>query len=462
MRYFVLTAFILLQIVSAPVYATTEDGSAQQDSMAVPPADTTAVARKKHPWLAGMEIVGFNAAMVGVNLIINKEDEWSHINMKSISTNITHRYWHWDRDDHEMNCIRHPIHGSMYYLIARANGMSIGESSLYTLGGSWMWEIFCETAKPSINDMVYTTIGGITIGEPLWRSAKCMLGLVKKKGRNKLSVPFTTSLSAGYRNFETPGAKAIRDAYITWDATYGDLFDETKRGPFDYFDISGTIAPKQDENLISETRIDHQLYSWPLANESTKKLVAGIYNHFDFIHVMPIKAEQEENKLPDAYSYSEVGAVGPGIAYRLGKRVSWEQQLYVNGIMMGATPCDMYHSASWGYSFGSGYGARLYSTLSVGNWLRVGVRAQCSHLFTWAGFYDDDKSRTRDGEASIQGETGNALTAIIAPSIEWRPLKHFALVGNGKFMHTHLNYKYHPHASTHAWEWQVGVRYVLR
>ena len=462
MRCFVLTAFILLQMAYTPVYAAADEASTQQDSVSATPADTTTVARKKHPWLAGMEIVGFNVGMVGYNLIFNKDLTWSHISMNTIGHNITHKYWSWDHDSHEMNAFRHPIHGSLYYLIARANGMSVGESSLYTLGGTWMWEIFCEAEEPSINDMVYTTVGGITIGEPLWRSAKCLLGLVKKKGRKKSYEPFTTSLSAGYRNFEMHGAKTIRDAYITWEATYGDLFDETKRGLFDYFDISGTIAPKQEKDMVSQMRVDHQLWSWPLANESTKKLVAGIYNHFDFINLMPIKAAQEENKLPDAYSYSEVGAIGPGVAYRLGQRVSWEQQLYVNGIMMGATPCDMFHSGSSGYSFGSGYGVRLYSTLSVGNWLRVGVRAQCSHLFTWDGFYDDDKSRTRDGEASIQGEEGNALTAILAPSIEWRPLKHFALVGNGQFMHTHLNYKYHPHASIHAWEWQVGVKYILR
>ena len=33
-----------------------------------------------------------------------------------------------------------------------------------------------------------------------------------------------------------------------------------------------------------------------------------------------------------------MGAIGPGFAYRLGEHTRWEQQLYVNGIMMGAVP----------------------------------------------------------------------------------------------------------------------------
>ena len=474
MRYIVLTAFILLQMVpahvyagteegAAPVYAGTEEGYAQQDSTAVIPADTTTVAKtKKHPWLAGMEIVGFNVALIGFNRLFYKDDDWSHITMEDIKHNITHKYWVWDQDDVGMNAFRHPAHGSLFYLIARANGMSVGESSLYTLGGTWMWEIFCEAQEPSINDMVYTAVGGITIGETLWRSGKCLVDMIKKGRKWRPSSPFTTSLTLGYRGFDSHNNPSVRTAFATWEATYGDLFDENRRGPFDYFDISGTLVVGQTQQIVSDTRIDQQLWSHPITDKPLKKIVMGLYNHFDYFCAVPYweMPKAERNKRP--YSYSEVGAIGPGIAYRLGKRVNWEQQLYVNGIMMGATPCDLYHSESKGYSFGSGYGARLYSTLSVGNWLRVGVRAQCSHLFTWDGFYDDDKSRTRDGEASIQGETGNALTAIIAPSIEWRPLKHFALVGNGKFMHTHLNYKYHPHASTHAWEWQVGVRYVIR
>jgi hypothetical protein len=56
---------------------------------------------------------------------------------------------------------------------------------------------------------------------------------------------------------------------------------------------------------------------------------------------------------------------------------------------------------------------------------------------------------------------GNALTAIVAPTVELRLMKHFALQCSGQFMHTHLNYKYHPHTSTHAWEWQVGIKYRI-
>lgn len=448
---------------ASTTHATTQDALASNDSLTVTTADTTMTASvRKHPWLVGMEIVGLNTALIGFNRIYYKDDAWSHLTMKDIKHNATHGYWVWDQDDIGMNAFRHPMHGALFYLIARANGMNVGESSFYTLGGTWMWEIFCEAQEPAINDMVYTSVGGITIGETLWRSGKCLLEMFKKKRKGKTFAPFTTSLTLGFRGFDSYNNPSVRTAFATWDATYGDLFDDEKRGLFDYFDLSGTIVVGQTQQIVSQTRIDNQLCSHLITDEPQRKLVTGIYNHFDYFCTVPYHelSKAERNKRP--YAYSEVGAIGPGIAYRLGKHTLWEQQLYVNGIMMGAVPEYNYHPSSKGYSFGSGYGARLYSSLTIGNRMRMGVRAQCSHLFTWDGFYEDDPSRKRSGESSIQGEEGNAFTAIVAPTMELKVMKHLSLQSSGQFIHSHLNYKYHPHTSTHAWEWQVGVKYTIR
>lgn len=449
--------FLLVLFIPMMLKAAVPTGSAVEDSLTTPTPDTTA-ASKKHPWLAGLEIAGLNGVLLGVDRIIYSDRDWTHVTLKSIGENLTHSYWCWDQDDLGVNAFRHPVHGTIFYLIARANNMNIWESSLYTLGGSWMWEMFCEAEKPSINDMVYTTVGGITIGETLWRSGKSIIGMLKKDHQGRQSFPFTTSLTAGYRNFEGYNTKAVHTAFLTWEATYGDMFDASKRGMFDNFDISGTLVLGNGQRYVSEARIDHQIVSKPVVDELTKKVVMGLYNHFDFIFASPL--ETLKKHVPESYSYSEVGAIGPGIAYRLGEHTCWEQHLYVNGIMMGAVPEYNYHKESRGYSFGSGYGARLYSKLSVGSWLRMGVRAQFSHLFTWDGFYEDDHSKSKSPDM-IQGEQGNALTAIVAPTIEVQPFKHLALQCSGRFMHTHLNYTYHPHTSTHAWEMQIGIKYRI-
>lgn len=429
-----------------------------RDSMEWASADTTETTRK-HPWLAGMEIAGFNATLVGFNRIFKKDESFSHVTMRDIRRNITHRHWFWDMDGIEVNGFRHPIHGSLFYLMARANGMSGGESSLYTLGGSWMWEIFCEAEDPSINDMVYTTVGGITIGETLWRSGKCLYDLITKGRKKEMSTHFSTSLTIGYQNFVSHNDPSVKTVFVSWDATYGDLFNDERRGLFDYFNANTTFVFGSGQRIFNKARIDHQLWSRSLINKPTKKVMAGLYNHYDYLCVTPYDDLPREESDRHPYTYSEVGAIGPGLSYRIGQHTYWEQQLYVNGIMLGATTEYKYHSWSRGYSFGSGYGARLYTKLSVGTWLRVGVRAQFSHLFTWDGYYEDEKKKVWDGSTSIQGETGNALTTLIVPTFELKTYNNIALQFSGLFTHTHFNYTYHPHTSTHAWEWQVGVRY---
>lgn len=428
------------------------------DSLSVAPIDSTKVSRK-HPWLAGLEVVGLNLAVFGYDKIFHSDLEWTHVSFKDIKRNFTHSYWFWDYDGLDINAFKHPVHGSIFYLIGRANGMNMLESSMYSLGGSWLWEMIFEAERPSINDMVYTTVGGVTIGEVAWRTGKSWLGLVSKKHRDFApAVPFSTSLTIGYRHLKSPDHQVVNTAMATLDIAYGDMFDSEHTGPFDYFEASGTLTVWQKEFPISMARIDHQLLSRSIIDKPNQKVVWGLYNHFDYYFASGL--QPLEDKMPSSLSYSEVGAVGPGIAYRVGNQISWEQQAYFNGIMMGAMSKHSYHPGSREYSFGSGYGARLYSKLTVGSWLKLGVRAQFSHLFTWDGFYDDNGWKKPSVE-SIQGETGNAVTTILEPSLELKPIKNFSLVCNGRYMHTHNNYTYHPHGSISSWEWQVGLKYGL-
>lgn len=433
------------------------------DSLSEAPIDSTKVTRK-HPWLAGLEVVGFNVGLLGFNKYFRGNPPWTHVTLNSIKHNITQSYWSWDGDTMDDNTFRHPVHGSILYMIARANGMNIWESSLYSLGGSWFWEIFCESQDPSINDMVYTTIGGITIGEVAWRTGKSWLGLISKRHRQLApTVPFSTSITIGYRHLKSKDHRAANTAMATLDVSYGDMYDGEHNGPFDYFEASGTMVVWQSPFPITMARIDHQLLSRSIVDKPNQKVVWGLYNHFDHYHASSLKKSNDNLAPSSSLCYSEVGAIGPGIAYRLGgEQVSWEQQAYVNGIIMGTTSIPNYHNVGGDvheYSYGSGYGARLYSKLAVGSWLKLGVRAQFSHLFTWDGFTDDNGWKKHSGTA--QGETGNAVTTILEPSLELKPIKNLSLVCSGRYMNTHNNYTYHPHGSISAWEWQVGLKYGI-
>jgi hypothetical protein len=67
--------------------------------------------------------------------------------------------------------VRHPYQGNNYFTAGRANGLDFWESSALTAFGSATWEFFGETARPSLNDFVNTTLGGIALGEMFHRTA---------------------------------------------------------------------------------------------------------------------------------------------------------------------------------------------------------------------------------------------------------------------------------------------------
>jgi hypothetical protein len=60
--------------------------------------------------------------------------------------------------------------GAIYYNYARANRLNPLESFLYSFGASYFWEFFIEFKEVvSINDVISTPMGGISIGESLFQ-----------------------------------------------------------------------------------------------------------------------------------------------------------------------------------------------------------------------------------------------------------------------------------------------------
>ncbi|MCK7476722.1 MAG: DUF3943 domain-containing protein [Candidatus Moduliflexus flocculans] len=127
------------------------------------------------PLLAAAEVAGLN---VGVWAFVHYFGDafYSYISWETIRDNFRDG-WEWDRSQYAVNFYHHPYHGYLYYSAGRANGLGYWGSSLCALGGSLMWEMTMEKYRPSINDLITTSLGGIAIGEIGYRFS----ALVRKR-----------------------------------------------------------------------------------------------------------------------------------------------------------------------------------------------------------------------------------------------------------------------------------------
>ena len=117
---------------------------------------------KKHWFTAIGGVLFFNVGLASYNRFVLGSgwaqvgpDEWN-------------RFWEremtYDRDWYWTNFVLHPYQGSFYYQASRGSNLNVAESFALTLFGSAFWEYLCETNAPSINDMVYTTVGAFSMG----------------------------------------------------------------------------------------------------------------------------------------------------------------------------------------------------------------------------------------------------------------------------------------------------------
>jgi hypothetical protein len=120
-------------------------------------------------WITAGEIIALQIIPNYFNHHV-ADDTTAVLSWNSFKHNIETGF-EWDPNNFNGNMFMHPYHGNVYYNAARSNGYSYWGSVPFAFAGSFIWEMFGENNRGAINDWVMTSLGGITIGEGLHRSA---------------------------------------------------------------------------------------------------------------------------------------------------------------------------------------------------------------------------------------------------------------------------------------------------
>jgi hypothetical protein len=237
--------------------------------------------------------------------------EWSNISFRTWGDNLKFA-WQWDNNKFNNNQFAHPYHGSLYFNAGRANGYDFWHSAPWAFGGSLMWELFGEVWAPAPNDLANTTLGGITLGEMLWRLSSLTLKneatgrnrVVREvgatlinpvRGFNRLvrgemndvtqtppdwrPTTIQATMDVGYRHLTTSSligdSLKLDQSFVRFNVLYGDQLGDVGKKPFSAFQVSGMLASRSGNHKpLQELMVRGNLAAKPLgSNTSGSQLV---------------------------------------------------------------------------------------------------------------------------------------------------------------------------------------------
>ena len=363
-------------------------GSAPADSLK-PPSYYQA---KWSPfWRTTLEMIGFNLIMTMYGkYIMNPEDNGFDVTFDSIKENLKNGF-EWDDNSFSANNFRHPYQGSLYFGAARANGYDFFESSMFTFAGSWLFEYTGEAHHPSVNDWINTAVGGITIGESLYRLSDMILdntatggGRVGRelggfaasplRGVNRLltgeafevhanppdRMPdyFGASVKFGMRTLGQENLWTARSSkvFLAFDVLYGNPFEVTGGKPFDHCTFGMQINFANRPHGIGRLESKGLIYGGDVSRTEASHHMMGSFLHFDYI----------DN---EAFTYGGQSISASYLSsFMASERFSAVTTLHLDYILLGAAKSDYFSLSGREYDYGPGAGYKFGAQFFLSKW----------------------------------------------------------------------------------------------
>jgi hypothetical protein len=273
---------------------------------------------KRNFWLASGEVFGINLFVWAANEYIRGAG-FTQVSPRSWLKNIGDGFFY-DDNHFNNNQFAHPFHGSLYYSAARSNGYGYWASAPFAIAGSYMWECCGETHAPAINDWIATGIGGIAIGESLYRISGTILdntatGMERTlreiggfatnplRGFNRLVSGRASKVYENPKDAEdwralsrsinlTTGVRVIGEgnsisedtkvgAFFEMNFRFGSPFAKQRRKPFDVFTFNVEGVTGQ-ESFMTRLTIRGNLYATDLKRSEKTQHVFSVYQNYDY------------------------------------------------------------------------------------------------------------------------------------------------------------------------------------
>jgi Domain of unknown function (DUF3943) len=338
---------------------------------AAPPSDRSA----GRFWQAAGGIAAVNGLTWFYNWHVQRW-AWANVGTRSWWQNLNGGFA-WDDDAFGANQLAHPYHGGLYFNSARASGYDFWGSTPFVAAGSLSWELFTENVRPSINDLINTTLGGIALGEVAYRMSS-LLGAANGRAATRQlgalvvsplsqaqylvhgrasglapSAPQTraTLLAVGQRRGvgASPEGVTTSHPFVGLTFYYGNVFDEQISRPYDAFEFSLHLSPNEHV-VLTHASVSGLLARSTLSSSASSQLLLGVFQHYDY------------DDLPLTKSSSQ--SISGALLYRgsLSRRSQVDLGLHAELVPLGAVSSELGGIRRRDYDFGPGVGGRFTGT----------------------------------------------------------------------------------------------------
>lgn len=438
-------------------------------------------------------VIGINMGVWAFDRYI-READFAYINMRTIRDNFKHGFV-WDNDAMGTNMFMHPYHGSLYYNSARSNGYNYWQSGLFAIGGSAMWELAMENEFPSTNDIIATPIGGMAVGEVLYRASDLILcdnltgwrrfgreaaafivspmrGLtrilsgdawrVRNTSGRQFGVPKVyVELSIGTRVLELNDEildKGIGMA-TQLNLEYGDKFDAENKKPFDYFSFKVHANVQGGQPVLGQLNIIGRLLAKEIKDDEKRYLSIGLYQHFDYYDSDTIS--DVSSKTP--YKFCTPASFGAGIIYQYKKFKRWDIDMYghLNGILLGGALSDYYKVDERNYNLASGFSTKVgFDFIYKKDKFAISTTYDVYRMYTWKGYPDDIDWNTVDYKTlDAQGDESKAILHAISLRADLKLRKSLYLTITNTVFSRKTNYKKYDDVTSTTFENRLMLTY---
>ena len=251
-----------------------------------------------------------------------------------------------------------------------------------------MWKYFMENEPPSYNDLVNTSVTGITFGEISYRVSNLIIdesttglervvrelsstlinpmqglnrmirGDMWKKGTSSLvEQDFAVSISLGAHNvfFDNKFNRRRADAHFGVDLVYGSQFAVSDhKKPFDYFTVHTDINIKSEDNIVG-IFASGVLWDNKLELFENSKNIWGVYKEVDILinTIFKLSATSVTGQVINTIPFSS--------------SASMQNYFGLSAILMGGT--NSQYSSVYGkdYNIGPGASAKIGLKFSLSN-----------------------------------------------------------------------------------------------